>query len=79
MRIKMNERVERFKAYYAKQNGRPLLGFFVGSEFPLFQYKNVAGLPEDRPLTPADFNPKSFAKDCRRIFERHEEYGGDFI
>jgi len=75
----IGERVERFRAFYQKNNERPLLGFYVGSDYPIFQYESVRGLPEDRPLKPSDFDPVSFAKNCRKIFELHEEYGGDFI
>lgn len=79
MKIPIEKRVERFRSFYDGTCRRPLLGYFVGSEYPLFQYRSVDSLPEDRPLRPEDFDPVSFVRDCRRIFEEHESFGGDFI
>ena len=75
----IDERVENFKSYYRMRNPKPLLGFFVGSEYPLFRYEAAKNLPIDRALRPDDFDPELFAEDCERLFTLHEEYGGDFI
>lgn len=75
----VRERVEQFEAFYKRQNPRPLLGFFTESEYPLRRFSASAGLPEDRPLMPADFNPADYLADYDRLFERHEACGGDFI
>ena len=34
--IPMDRRVEQFRSFYQRENERPLLGFFLGSEYPLF-------------------------------------------
>lgn len=73
------ERVERFVRYYRFENDRPLLGFFVGSEYPLKRYSASFALPENRPLRPDDFNPADYSADYDRLFEQHEAAGGDFI
>ena len=75
----IQERVERFRRYYARANERPLLGFFVGSEYPLFRYPTARTLPAGRALTPDDFEAAAYLDDCDRLFEVHEACGGDFI
>jgi hypothetical protein len=54
----IEERVELFKSFHRRENIRPLLGFFRGSEYPLFRYPFSKSLPEGRPLRPEDFNVK---------------------
>ncbi|MHC4798314.1 MAG: hypothetical protein ACYTF1_16905, partial [Planctomycetota bacterium] len=75
----IEQRVERFKQYYRQANDRPLLGFFLGSEFPLRRYHASHDLPQHRPLKPDDFKISPYLDDCDRLFEIHEECGGDFI
>jgi hypothetical protein len=73
------ERVDGFRRYYQRLNERPLLGFFCGSEYPLFRYRAAVALPTDRPLRPEDFDAAAYAADAARLFEEHENCGGDFI
>ena len=75
----VQERVARFQSFYRRENGRPLLGFFVGSDFPLRRYRASEPLPSDRSLTPEDFRVGPYLDDCDRLFELHEACGGDFI
>lgn len=75
----IEERVALFKQYYAMENQRPLLGFFYGSEYPLHRYPASTSLPEDRPLKPDDFVVEPYLNDCDKLFEQHEQCGGDFI
>lgn len=75
----ISERVTRFQAFHRRANPRPLLGFFRGSEYPLFRYPFSAGLPAGRPLQPEDFDVEAFAGDCERLFLEHEACGGEFI
>jgi len=75
----MEDRVENFKLYYKRLNKRPLIGFFVGSEYPLFRYESSRSLPVDRPLLPEDFNVDGYIEDSNRLFDINEECGGDFI
>src|SRR5680860_99464 len=75
----IEERVENFKHFYRRENKRPLFGFTLGSEYPLFRYNSAKNLPEDRPLKPDDFMVEEYMEDCDRLFEEHEECGGDFI
>jgi hypothetical protein len=73
------ERVALFQAFHRRENTRPLLGFFRGSEYPLFRYPFSQSLPEGRPLVPGDFAIPAFVADCERLFCEHEACGGDFI
>ena len=75
----IEQRVERFRAYYRRANDRPLLGFFVGSDYPLRRYRASDTLPDDRPLRPDDFDVRPYLDDCDRLFDAHEACGGDFI
>ena len=75
----LEERVARFRSFYQRANERPLLGFFVGSEYPLRRYRASDSLPSDRPLAPEDFAVGPYLDDCERLFNLHEACGGDFI
>ncbi|NQT59866.1 MAG: hypothetical protein HQ557_12860 [Bacteroidetes bacterium] len=73
------QRVELFKQFYRKENYRPLLGFFKGSEYPVHRYSSMKNLPEYRPLVPEDFPLDAFIEDSEKLFNEHEACGGDFI
>jgi len=73
------ERVIGFRRYYERANQRPLLGFFCGSEYPLFRYRAAASLPTDRPIRPEDLDVAGYTADAVRLFQEHEQCGGDFI
>lgn len=75
----VSERVDLFKSFYRKKNSRPLLGFFVGSEYPVYRYPFAKKLPTERPLKPEDFNVDEFVADALCLFDKHERCGGDFI
>jgi hypothetical protein len=75
----VEERVKNFRLYYQKKNERPLLGFYTGSEYPLYRYKAAKTLPEHQPLKPEDFCVEEYLDDCDRLFDEHEACGGDFI
>ena len=73
------ERVARFQSFYQRQNDRPLLGFFVGSDYPLRRYEASRSLPTNRALEPGDFPVEPYLDDCDRLFDLHEACGGDFL
>jgi hypothetical protein len=75
----IEQRVENFKKFYKRENDRPLLGFFVESEYPLHRYPASRSLPEGRPLVPEDFAVEDYLPDYDSLSDRHEAAGGDFI
>ena len=75
----IEERVALFRQFYARENGRPLLGFFCGSEYPVHRYEAARDIPVGRELVPDDFPVDSYLDDCDRLFDIHEQHGGDFI
>jgi hypothetical protein len=75
----IEERVNQFKSFYSKENERPLLGFFHGSEYPVHRYRAAQAIPEKVWLTPEHFNIDSYLDDFDYLFNKHEECGGDFI
>lgn len=77
--IPIEQRVEQWKQFYARANTRPLLGFFVRSEYPLPRYPASRGLPEGRDLRPEDFDVAAYLDDYDALFAEHEACGGDFI
>ncbi len=75
----IDQRVALFKSFYARQNSRPLLGFFHGSEYPIHRYAAARNIPIGRVLAPEDFPVESYLDDCEHLFDIHEQCGGDFI
>jgi len=75
----IDRRVALFKEFYARRNRRPLLGFFHGSEYPIHRYEAARQIPVGRPLVPDDFPVEPYLDDCDRLFDLHEQCGGDFI
>lgn len=79
MHFTIEQRIANLTRYYNRVNERPLLGFFLDSEYPLRRYRASASLPEERPLRPDDFVCADYLPDNERLFNLHEEAGGDFI
>ncbi len=75
----MAERVALFQSFHCRENARPLFGFFKGSEYPLPRYPFSRTMPAGRALQPADFDVPAFVDDAARLFQEHEDCGGDFI
>ncbi|MBI4977410.1 MAG: hypothetical protein HZC28_08015 [Spirochaetes bacterium] len=73
------ERVDNFKQCYARKNKRPLFGFVIGSEYPLYRYRASQTLPDGKPLTPSDFQPAEYIADYNRMTDEQNAYGGDLI
>jgi hypothetical protein len=79
MHPSVETRVAQFREFYARRNPRPLLGFFLGSEYPLHRYPAARNLPDDRPLRPEDFDVAAHVADAAAIAAEYEDAGGDFI
>lgn len=75
----IEERVEGWRAFFARRNPRKLLGFFYGSEYPAHRYHAAASLPEGRDLRPEDFEVETYLKDYEDLYRQMERFPGDFI
>lgn len=73
------QRVKSCKQWATRQNKRPLLGFFIDSQYPLHRYPNCSkNLPSGR-VQPEHIIPKDYLEDCDRLYELHRQVPGDFI
>lgn len=79
MRIPLAQRVERLTSWFERRNERPLIGFTLGSYYPLRRYPNgVRDIPSG-PVNPEDITVSNFLDDTDELYRLHEEAGGDLI
>ena len=64
-----------YRAFYARTNTRPLVGFFVGSYYPLQRYP-AAGLPAGC-FDPQDIAISDLLVDYERIYQQYAACPGD--
>jgi hypothetical protein len=78
MKIPLAERLDRLTRWYDRANDRPLVGFTMGSYFPLKRYPegaaNLHGV-----IGPGDVKVERFLNDTDALYELHEQAGGDFV
>ncbi len=75
----VEERVERFKAFFERKNeDGPLVGFYFDSYYPLHRYEAAARLPHGT-YTAADLHPEDYLVDYESLYSLYEECPGDFI
>jgi len=75
----IEQRISLWKEFYKQSNERPLLGFFVGSEYPIHRYKAANTIPIGVELQPVHFDVDLYLDDFEALFKAHEACGGDFI
>ena len=79
MKIPVDERVERLTQWYNRENERPLLGFYLDSQYPLHRFHGSSiHIPNGRVL-PSDIVVEDYLDDCDRLYEVYERAGGDLI
>lgn len=79
MTIPLMTRLERMRQWLSMTNDRPLLGFTLGSYYPLHRYPaGVRRLPEGL-VTPDDVFVEDYLEDTERLYRLHEEAGGDLV
>jgi hypothetical protein len=61
------------------ENDRPLLGFYVGSYFPFRRYARSVGRLPEGVVTPDCVVPADYLEDTERLFQTHEQAGGDMV
>ncbi len=75
MKIPLEERIENFALWFERRNEHPLLGFTLGSYYPLKRYHcGLNGI-----IGPEDIVVTDYLDDTDRLYELHEQAGGDFI
>jgi hypothetical protein len=79
MYIPLEERIAGSTRWFERRNERPLIGFTLGSYYPLRRYpKGVRNLPSG-PIGPGDIHVEDFLDDSDDLHRLHEEAGGDQI
>ncbi len=79
MSIALADRLNGLTRWLERTNARPLVGFTLGSYYPLRRYPNgVRRLPEGL-VQPGDLVVEDYLEDTERLFELHEQAGGDFV
>lgn len=79
MQIPLPDRLERLARWLERKNDRPLLGFSLGSYYPLRRYPNGVRRLKQGPITPDDVIVADYLEDTERLYELHEQAGGDFV
>ena len=79
MQIPLAERLDRMARWLERSNDRPLLGFTLGSYYPLHRYSNSVRRVPEGPVTPQDIHVEDYLDDTDRLYQMHEEAGGDFV
>jgi hypothetical protein len=75
----IKQKIKKTKSFYARTNKRPLVGFFLGNEYPNNRYPSYSNLPTNRYLTPDDFSIEPFLDDCEQLYAAHEACGGELL
>lgn len=79
MRIPLDERIERLTKWFHRENDRALLGFFLGSQYPLHRFEGSKRHLPHGPVAPEDVVVADYLDDCDRLFALHERAGGDLV
>lgn len=69
---------KQMQEFLERQNDKPLLGFFVGSYYPLHRYQGAATLPKGL-LAPQDIDIPAYLPDYDRLYATHAACPGDLL
>lgn len=79
MQIPLPERIARLARWLERRNERPLVGFTLGSYYPLHRYRHGArGIPNG-PVHPEDIHVADYLDESDELYELHEAAGGDLV
>jgi hypothetical protein len=79
MTIPISDRLDLLTRWLEMKNAKPLLGFTLGSYYPLHRYPaGVRRLPEGH-VRPDDVFVEDYLADTERLFQMHEEAGGNLV
>jgi len=79
MKVSVAERIENLTDWFYRKNNRPLLGFYLDSQYPLYRYRGSKRHLPDGVVKPEDIVVKDYLEDCDRLYKLYEEAGGDLI
>jgi len=79
VRIPRSERIDRLARWLQRRNERPLLGFTLGSYYPLHRYPNGVRRIPNGPVDPEDIHVSDYLSETDELFELHEAAGGDLV
>jgi hypothetical protein len=78
-RLSLHERLGRLSTWFRGQNARPLVGFYIGTYYPLHRYPAGSRCIPDGTVSVADIAVDGFLDDSDRLFELYESAGGELI
>jgi len=79
MPLPLSERTGRLARWLERTNERPLLGFTLGSYYPLHRYRRGAQPIPNGAVAPSDIQAAGYLDETDELFEMHEAAGGDLI
>ncbi|MCE5308006.1 MAG: hypothetical protein LLG20_10200 [Acidobacteriales bacterium] len=79
MWVPLDARVARLKSWLKRANDRPLVGFCLGSYYPLHRYPEGSRTIPNGVVSPDDIVVENFLDDTDRLYEQHQAAGGDLI
>ncbi|MEN6536627.1 MAG: hypothetical protein ABFD89_23425 [Bryobacteraceae bacterium] len=79
MEIPFPQRIEGLTRWFERRNEHPLIGFTLGSYYPLHRYPNAVREIPSGAVAPADIVVSKFLDDTDELYRLHLEAGGDLI
>ncbi|MCK5608899.1 hypothetical protein KAR91_43905 [Candidatus Pacearchaeota archaeon] len=79
MKIPIDKRIDRLTNWYRRENDRPLLGFYLDSQYPLHRFRGSNIHIPSGHINPDDIVVADYLDDCDRLYELYEKAGGDLI
>src|ERR1035438_341943 len=79
MQIPLSQRIDRLTRWLQRQNERPLVGFTLGSYYPLHRYRNGVRRIPNGAVHPEDIHVEAYLDETDDLFEMHAAAGGDLI
>lgn len=79
MTVPIDMRISNLTDWFNRRNSRPLLGFYIGSQYPLHRYPGSKKHLPDGLVSPDDVVVEDYLEDTERLYQTYEEYGGDLV
>src|ERR1035438_7749101 len=76
MQIPLSQRIDRLTRWLQRQNERPLVGFTLGSYYPLHRYRNGVRRIPNGAVHPEDIHVEAYLDETDDLFEMHAAAGG---